>query len=396
MPMYAMKYYWKTYTTLTLLTIALALGMGGAVFHYLTQAYASKTDQAPEHMPTPTVDVVTLQPQSVRTWREFSSRLRAVDYVEVRPQVGGTITQVLFEEGAIVHKGDPLFVIDPRPFEAEFASARAELESARSRATMAKQELSRAQGLVKKNAISQSRFDAATNDYKVAIASINAAKARITRATLDLEYAHIKAPVTGRISRAEITEGNVIEAGPNAPVLATIVSVDRLYAEFDVDEQTYVSTRRQATGDTMPVQLTLTSDQSVIYEGIIHSFDNQLDTTSGTIRARAIFSNTDGVLVPGMFATVQMGSPTEQSMLLINDRAVRTDQDKKYVYVVTPENTVAYREVKLGRAIEGKRMVHSGLEAGDQVLVNSLQRVRPDMEVQPIELSNSITPKFES
>lgn len=380
-----MKRNWKTHTTLILIVIALTVGIGGAVFHYLTQAFASKTAQAPEHMPAPSVDVVTLQPQSVRMWREFSSRLRAVDFVEVRPRVGGTITQILFDEGSIIKKGHPLFIIDPRPFEAEYSSARAELESAQSQTTMTRQELTRAKGLVKKNAISQSRFDASKNDFQVAMASVNSAKARMRRASLDLEYAHIKAPIAGRISRAEITEGNVIEAGPNAPVLTTIVSIDQLYAEFDVDEQTYIKTRRQAAGDPMPVELTLTSDASVVYQGVIHSFDNQLDSTSGTIRARAIFDNKDGVLVPGMFATVRLGSPTEQSILLVSDRAVRTDQNKKYVYIVTPEKKVAYREVKLGHTVEGQRVVLSGLESGDQVLVNSLQRVRPDMEVQPVE-----------
>ncbi|MFB3146095.1 MAG: efflux RND transporter periplasmic adaptor subunit, partial [Nitrospirales bacterium] len=289
----------KTYRSVTLLAIMLAFVVGGALLQYLTQAYASKDAPASVKMPIPSVEVVTLQPQSVRFWREFSGRLRAIDYVEVRPRVGGTITQVLFEEGAIVQKGDPLFVIDPRPFEAEFASARAAMETAQSKTVLAKQELGRAKGLVKKNAISQSRFDAAKNDYQVAMASINAAKARMRRTYLDLEYAHIKAPVSGRISRAEITKGNVIEAGANAPVLTTIVSIDQLYAEFDVDEQTYIKTRRQAGEGAMPVELTLPSDTSVVYQGVLHSFDNQLNTASGTIRVRGIFDNQDGALVPG-------------------------------------------------------------------------------------------------
>lgn len=386
----------KTQRTLTLFVIIGALAISGATLHYIAQAYSSKAAQASVSSPLPSVDVVTVQPQSVRIWSTFSGRLRAVDYVEVRPRVGGTITKVLFEEGAIVEKGDPLFVIDPRPFEAEFASARAELESAQSRTTFTKQELTRAKGLVKKNAISQSRFDATKNDYQVAMASINSAKARMRRAYLDLEYAHIKAPVSGRISRAEITKGNVIEAGPNAPVLTTIVSIDQLYAEFDVDEQTYIQARRQATGNTMPVELTLSSDASVVYQGVMHSFDNQLDTTSGTIRARAIFNNKDRALVPGMFATVRLGSTSEQATLLVSDRAVRTDQDKKYVYIVTPDNKVAYREVNLGRALKGQRVVLSGLESGVRVLVNSLQRVSPDMEVQPVELTKKVTPKAQS
>ena len=377
----------RTHTILTLLLVIGFLAISGMAIRYISQAYASKDAQTSVAAPIPSVEVVTLQPQSIRSWSKFSGRLRAVDYVEVRPRVGGTIMKVLFEDGTLVDKGAALFMIDPRPFKAEFASARAELESAESRAALTKQELMRAKGLVKTSAISQSRFDTAKNDYQMAMASINSAKARIRRAYLDLEYAHIKAPVSGRISRAEITEGNVIEAGPNAPVLTTIVSIDQLYAEFDVDEQTYVKTWRQSDGHTMPVELILTSDTSVVYQGKIHSFDNQLNTTSGTIRARAIFDNKDGVLVPGMFVTVRLGSPSEASTLLVSDRAVRTDQDKKYVYVITSEKKVAYREVSLGQPWEGQRVVLSGLAPGDQVLVNSLQRVRPDMEVRPVEMN---------
>ncbi len=375
----------KTHTTLTIIILICVLGLSGMTIRYISQAYASKDAETSAAAPIPTVDVVTLQPQSIRTWNAFSGRLRAVDYVEIRPLVGGTITKVLFEDGTMVEKGDSLFMIDPRPFKAEFASAQAELESAQSRATLTKQELIRAKGLVKKNAISHSRFDTAKSDYQMALASINLAKARKRRAYLDLEYAHIKAPVTGRISRAEITEGNVIEAGPNAPVLTTVVSIDQLYAEFDVDEQTYIKTWKNSNGHAMPVELILTSDTSVVYHGRIHSFDNQLNTTSGTIRARAIFDNKDGVLVPGMFVTVRLGAPSEESTLLVSDRAVQTNQDKKYVYIVTPEKKVAYREVRLGQPRDGKRVVLSGLTAGEQVLVNSLQRVRPDMEVQPVE-----------
>ncbi len=377
----------KGLKTLTLFTILIALGLGGAALHYITGVNDSDGAPHPEKNMVPSVEVATIQPQSIRIWSKFSGRLRAVNYVEVRPRVGGTITKVLFEDGAIVKKGDPLFVIDPRTFEAEYRSAQASLETAQSQTTLAKSELQRAKGLVQKNVISQSRFDAAKNEYQVAMASINTAKARMKQAALDLEFAHIKAPISGRISRAEITEGNVIEAGLTAPVLTTIVSVDQLYAEFDVDEQTYMKIGRSTPGRAMPVELTLTSDASAVFRGVIHSFDNQLNTTSGTIRARAIFDNKDRVLVPGMFVTVHLGSSGEESILLVSDRAVRTDQEKKYVYVVTPDNKVAYQEVKLGRTLEGQRVVLSGLVSGDQVLMNSLQRVRPEMEVQPVELT---------
>ena len=368
--------------------IIILLAAGGAAVYYFYQPTTLNAVQPPAPPPqAPAVDVVTVQPQSVRFWNEFSGRLRAVDHVEVRPRVSGTITHVLFEEGAIVKKGDLLFVIDRRPYEAEVASARAALQSAKSQAKLAKLELERTEGLIHQKAVSRSRYDATQNDFQVALTTINAAKARLRQAYLDLDYAHINAPISGRISRAEITVGNVIEAGANAPILTTLVSIDQLYAEFDVDEQTYLKFMRQSSDETMPVELVLPGDASTVYQGKLHSFDNRLDTTSGTIRARAIFDNTDGVLIPGMYGNVRLGSPRLQSTILVQHRAVRTDQDKKYVYVVTPDNKVAYREVDLGLSLNGHRVVHSGLEIGEQVLINSLQRVRPDTVVQPIEVS---------
>ena len=377
--------YLKSYTSIAGGLMIVLFAASGAAVYYFSQPSNLNADQPPAQPQIPSVEVVTLQPQSIRFWNEFSGRLRAVDHVEVRPRVSGNITRVLFEEGAVVKKGDLLFVIDPRPYEAEVVSARAALQSAISQAKLAKLELERTEGLVHEKAVSVSRYDATKNDYQMALASINSAKARLRQAYLDLDYAHINAPVSGRISRAEITVGNVIEAGSNAPILTTIVSIDKLYAEFDVDEQTYVKSMRQSNEKPMPVELTLPGDTNVVYQGKLHSFDNRLDTTSGTIRARAIFENKDGALMPGMYGNVRLGSPGLQSTILISHRAVRTDQDKKYVYVVTPQNKVAYREVKLGPSLDGHRVVLSGLEIGEQVLVNSLQRVLPDMVVQPIE-----------
>lgn len=369
------------------LAVALVAGSGG--LYYTTQAQSANEDQSQTVRQTPAVEVVTLEPRRIRIWTEFSGRLQAVDQVEVRPRVGGAIQEVLFTEGAVVKTGDPLYVIDPRPYEAAVASAEAELASAKSQAELAKTELDRAAGLVKKKNISRSDFDARHHDYRAALASIDAAKAALKKASLDLEYAHISAPVTGRISRAEITVGNVIEAGANAPVLTTIVSINEIYAEFDVDEQTYVKTvRRSSTGEPMPVELRLSVDDSVVYDGVIRSFDNRLDSSSGTIRARAIFKNTDGALVPGMYASVRLGSSEEINALLISERAIGTDQDKKFVYVVNDEGKIAYREVTLEGRVQGKRIILSGLKAGEKVVVNSLQRVRPDMAVKAIDVAD--------
>jgi membrane fusion protein, multidrug efflux system len=368
------------------LSVALAVISGG--FYYAAQALAAHADQGQVVQPIPDVEVVTLEPKHLRMWTAFSGRLEAVDQVEVRPRVGGAIQAVLFKEGTIVKAGDPLYVIDPRPYEAAVDSAEATLASAKSQAQLAKTELDRAADLVKKKNISRSTYDARLNDYRVALASIDAANAALKKANLDLEYAHISAPFSGRISRAEITVGNVIEAGQNAPVLTTIVSNDKIYAEFDVDEQTYVKTiRRSSADEPMPVELRLSEDDEVVYNGKIHSFDNRLDTRSGTIRARAIFENKDGVLVPGMYASVRVGSPEAIDTLLISERAIGTDQDKKFVYIVNSEGKIAYREVTLGGRAEGKRIVLSGLRAGAKLVVNNLQRVQPDMAVKAIDLA---------
>lgn len=358
-----------------------------AIAYYSDWAFASD-DANPQQM-VMDVEVEVVAPQETRIWNDFSGSLEAVDDVEVRPRVGGTITKILFEEGAIVKKGDKLFVIDPRQFNAALQSARANLAAANSRVELAKVEMDRSQQLVEKKAISKSLYDSSVNDYKVAKASVNSAKAALTQAQLDYEYANIKAPIDGRVSRAEITVGNVIEAGPNAPVLTNIVSNGKLYAEFDVDEQTYVNfVRNNKSGDEMPVEASLSSGDNVIYKGKIHSFDNKLDVKSGTIRARAILDNADGVLVPGMYVNVRLGSAHKSPLLMVSDKAIGTDQNKKYVYVIDADNKVEYRLIELGRFIDGKRVVVSGLDEGEKILVNGLQKVRPGMEVNPKIISN--------
>ncbi len=370
--------------------LALILLAGFGISRLLSSGDSQQN--APANGEPPKVDVVTLKPESTRLWNDFSGRLSAVDYVEVRPKVSGTITEVLFEEGSIVEAGDPLFTIDPRPFEAAVKQAEAALAAARSQAQLAGIELRRAQKLVKDSVISQSVYDNRRSAYQVAQAAIRTAEAQLATAKLDLEYAHITAPVAGRISRAEITVGNVVEAGSSAPLLTTIVANQLIYAEFDVDEQTYLQSVRQSETADMPVQLTLPGDSSRIYQGAIRSFDNRLDSTSGTIRARAIFHNQDGLLLPGMYVNVRLGSANQKEILAVSEHAIGTDQNRKFVYVISPEHDVTYRPVELGRNLGGKRLVLAGLQAGEQVMVNSLQRVRPGMKVTPVELETDTPP----
>ena len=329
----------------------------------------------------------TIKEEPYRRWQEFPGRLKAVDSVNIHPRVGGAIVEVLFEEGSLVNADDKLFIIDPRPYEAALASANAALASARSQAELAKTELNRAKQLIKKKFLSKSVYDQRESNYKVALAAIKSAQAAVKSAKLDLEYAHIKAPISGRVGRAELTVGNLVSGGANAPILTTIVAHNKMYAEFEVDEQTYLHIARykQHKGANMPVQLKLKGDHKTLYDGMLHSFDNQLDIGSGTIRARSIFNNDDGVLVPGMFATIRLGDSAEENTIRISERAIGVDQNRRFVYVIDEENKAVYREVTLGSMSDGKRVVLSGLKPGERIVPSGIQRVRPGMLVQPIE-----------
>lgn len=344
----------------------------------------------PSPPPLVSVTVQTLAPQKVRVWSEFSGRLHAVDSAEIRPEVGGRITAVLFEDGQTVKAGDVLFVIDPRPYEAAVARARANLTSAQSNAVYAKLELDRAAGLIRAQAIAQRDYDQRANASRVANADIDAAAAQLQQAELDLEHAHVRAPISGRASRAEITLGNLVQPGPGAPLLTTIVANHSIYADFEVDEQTYIeSIRDYANGREgerrIPVQLSVEGDNGHLYQGNIYTFDNRIDVASGTIRARAKFDNADGALVPGMFVSVRLGDGAERTALLIPERAVGFDQSKKFVYVVGEGNKVAYRQVELGKPVRSQRIALKGVEAGDRVIVDGVQHVRPNVVVDPKE-----------
>jgi multidrug efflux system membrane fusion protein len=342
--------------------------------------------------PAVPVTVRTLTEQKVRIWSEFSGRLQAVDVAEIRPEVGGRITEVLFEDGQTVKAGEVIFVIDPRPYEAAVARAEANLASARTNAGFAKQDRDRAAALIGSQTMTQRDFDQRGNASRVADAAVQTAEADLKRARLDLEHAHVVAPISGRASRPEITVGNLVQAGPGAPLLTTIVSNDTVYAGFEVDEQTYVESVRDAAGGRdqerrIPVQLSLPGDKGHVYGGTIYSFDNRIDAASGTIRARAKFDNADGALLPGMFVSVKLAEGTERDELLIPDRALGFDQSKKFVYVVGADYKVAYREVKLGKQIQSQRVVLSGVQAGDRVVVDGVQRIRPDTVVAPQEVA---------
>jgi multidrug efflux system membrane fusion protein len=369
---------------LLLSVAAVALGMGAATY---AQHDASDQPQAAAPPATP-VDTVKVEKHPVRLWHSFSARLEAVDEVSLRPQVSGRIVEIRFRDGQPVRKGEVLFVIDPRPFDAAVAQAKADLAGARERYTYAGRELERARKLIRTNAVPERIVDQRENETANARAQVQAAAARLQEAEIDLDHAYVKAPIGGRVSRAEVTVGNLVQAGANSPVLTTIVSDNGIYADFDVDETTYLRHVRSAGAGaaserTIPVKLTVGAGDGDMYEGRIHAFDNRIDPKTGTIRARAHFANADGRLLPGMFATVRMGSASEGEAVLLSERAILTDQDRKFVYVVDAASKAAYREVKLGAAVSGQRVILDGLKPGEEVIVGGTMLVRPNAPVAP-------------
>jgi len=325
-------------------------------------------------MPVGVAEVIV---RKVQMWHEFSGRLVAVESAEIRPRVSGTIDKVHFEEGQLVKKGDPLFTIDPRPYQAA-------LQSAEARATLADAQLERAKSLLADKAFSQREYDERKNAAEVA-------KADLTRARLDMDYSVINAPISGRVSRAEITVGNLVDAGGMAPVLTRIVTDRPIYADFDIDENTFLEYMQSAGGDAeklknIPVLVGLSGEEGAPHSGIVQSFDNQLDTRSGTLRVRAVFANEDGVLIPGLFARIRLGSVAERESVLVSERAIGTDQNQKFVFVVGAENKPEKRIIKLdSMADDGLRIVSEGLKTGDKIIVTDMQKLllMPGMPVDP-------------
>lgn len=360
-----------------------AVALLGAVTTTQTSSKAEAPTAAPAAV---AVDVQTLAPRDVRLWSSYSGRLHAVDSAEIRPEVNGRIVEVRFTDGQTVKAGDVLMVIDPGTYEAAVAKAEATLASATANVAFAIRELDRADDLVKTRAVAVRVYDERVNARRTAEAAVRVAEAELRQARIDLDHAYVKAPISGRVSRAEITVGNLVQAGPAAPLLTRIVSNDAIYADFEVDEQTYIRSIRQqadtlAKARTIPVELSVPGDETTIVAGTIESFDNRIDTATGTIRARARFDNRDGSLIPGMFVSVRLATGAGGARLLVSERAIGNDQNKKFVYVVGDDNKVAYREVRLGQSVEGRRIVLAGLSPGERVIVSGLQQVRPAVTV---------------
>lgn len=363
----------------------MAAGVSLVVISLATlQGQAEDKPVAVAAMPAVEVDVAPVVARKVVDWQSYSGRLEAVERVDIRPRVTGTITEVHFKNGAQVKKGDVLFTIDPAPYRAEVARAEAQLAAAQARVRFTAAELDRAAKLVADSTITRRTLDEREHNARDAQASLRAAQAELDVARLNLSYTSVTAPIAGRVSRAEITVGNVVAAGAAGTPLTTLVSVSPIYASFDVDEQTYLrhiaSVKDQAG---VPVQLGLANEAEYSRAGTIDDVDNRLDPVSGTIRVRARFDNADGLLVPGLYARVKVGGSDPQPAVMVDERAIGTDQDKKFVLVVGDDNKVSYRPVLLGSRQEGLRIVTGGLAAGERIIVNGMQRARPGDVVKP-------------
>jgi len=374
--------------------IATAVGALFAVTALAAGVLALRTSNAaaPATAPRPTpVMVATVVQADVAAWDEFSGRLEAVERVDVRSRVAGAVQSVHFREGSLVKAGELLVTIDPAPYAAEVDRAQAQVVAAQARVQYARAELERAQRLWDEKAIAGRELDQRTNARQEADANLRAAEAALQSAKLNLGYTQVRAPVAGRVGRLEVTAGNLVPAGPGAPVLTTLVSVNPIYASFDVDEQTLARALKDLPGHAsspaslknIPVLMDTAADDGKPREGRLQLVDNHVDAKSGTVRVRAIFDNAEGSLIPGQFAQLRLGRAKATPAVLISERAVGTDQNKKFVLVVGEDQKAAYREVSLGASAEGMRVVTAGLKPGERIVVNGLQRVRPGSLVAP-------------
>ena len=340
------------------------------------------------------VNVVTVIEKEVHEWDEYTGRLDAVESVEIRPRVSGYITEVKFGAGAMVKKGDLLYVIDPRPYQADFDRAAAEFERTQANQKLAQIELDRAKDLRGKNTISASEFDQKAATYQQASAAARSAEAAKNSAALNLEFTQVKSPIDGRVSDARITLGNLVQpgAGPES-VLTTVVSVDPIYVRLDADENSllkYVKLdeegkRKSARNAQMPAWIQLGNETGFPHEGVVDFVDNRLDPGTGTVRARVTLRNWSTLVVPGFFARIRVAGATPYRAALVDDKVINSQQGVKYAFVVKTDNILERRRLETGPIFEGKRIVKSGLKEGEKVVSTRLQLVRPGMPVQPVE-----------
>jgi multidrug efflux system membrane fusion protein len=364
----------------------------GLLLLLLTEIGCKKAT-APQQAPLP-VNVLTAIEKEVNEWDEFTGRLEAVESVEIRPRVSGYITEIHFEAGAIIKKGDLLYVIDPRPYQADFDRAAAEFERTQAQLKLSQIELDRAKDLRAKNTISASEFDQKAATYQGSSAAARSAEAAKNSAALNLEFTQIKSPIDGRVSDARITVGNLVQPGEGPEsVLTTVVSVDPIYAKVDADENAvlkYVKLssegkRVSARTQKIPAFVELGNETNFPHEGYVDFVDNRLDPTTGTVRARVVLKNWNpNFITPGFFVRTRVAGATPYRAALVEDKVISSQQGLKYAFVVKPDNTVERRNLETGSIFEGKRIVKHGLKDGEEVVSTRLQLLQGGMKVQPI------------
>jgi RND family efflux transporter MFP subunit len=341
----------------------------------------------------PAVTVSVPLQKEITEWDEFTGQFAAIDYVETRARVSGYLTEIHFEDGQIVHKGDLLFVIDPRPYEATLASVQAQLGQAQAQVDLATRQLGRSSELLKQGYEPQSNTDQRISDLKVATAAVEAAKAGIQSAKLNVEFTHITAPVTGRISNHRVSIGNLVNGGDggSATLLTTIVSLDPIYFNFDVSEADFLAYQRavakgnlqNARDNSVPVTLRMTDEKGWPHEGHLNFVDNQVDRGSGTIRLRAVFPNADFLLTAGQFGRIRIPGSEPYKAVLIPDEALVSDQSRKIVMTVNADNTIVPKVVRPGPTHDGLRIIRDGLVPTDRIVIDGLVRARPGVKVTP-------------
>lgn len=348
-----------------------------------------------ENMSAVQVDVATVLSRPTRQWDEFNGRVAATESVEVRPRVSGYVERIAFTEGAEVRRGDLLFVIDQRPYRAALDGALAQLERARAAFSLAQLQNRRAQALLHAAATSEEDAEIRQANYKQGLAEVRTAEAVVATARLNMQFTEVRAPVSGRVSRALLTVGNL--AVSDQTPLTSVVSQDPVYVYFDPDEHSYLDYRARALlsegGGAPEVRIGLAGEEGFPHAGSVDFFDNQIDPGTGTIHMRAVVRNQDLLLTPGLFARVQLAGDHATQTVLIDDKAVLTDQDRRYVYVLAEGNKALRQDVKTGRMSDGLRTIESGLREGDKVIVNGLQRVLfSGAPIKPIEVPMATAP----
>ena len=362
------------------------------VFLFVFSLLACQQEQQQFQPPPPEVTIASPLIKEVTEWDDYTGRLQAVEFVEIRARVDGYLKELHFNDGQIVNKGDLLFVIDPRPYQATLDESKADLTRANTRLKLAKNDLERAQRLFKSRAISEEELDQRQQEKQGAIADVQAAQAAVRSAELNVEFTHVRAPITGRIGRNLVDIGNLVSGGSaNSSLLATLVSLDPIHVYVTADEQAYLkyvrldrAGSRPSSRDTPnPIYLGLADEEGFPHKGHMDFVDNRIDPATGTMQARAIFPNPDYVLTPGLFARVRLLGKGPYEAMLIPDEAILADQSKKFVYVLGENNLAKRKVVELGRRIEGLRSVLKGLEPSDKIIISGVQRVRTEAPVTP-------------